>query len=1454
MPVLLHSFHKFNRNTRKVLRYADEFTGLAGTVVTSSTHDNAFITHQIPRSDMQYAWITGNTENEIIGYQEKNYALGDYASSDIIFPSRSGYVSVYVQDTGWEFGVDYDNYIANSSATPGTDEMLAGKFIPTLFNHVVTNVQQPVSGNESILGYSSDIPVTEYLNDTLIGEGLIETHGGKYNENAATASLLNAILLNRQGPYGGANWKLYKKDYHPIVRHHRKNNNIVWMHPWGGTETPKTLTRVAYDKQTTFIEPPITSKYKPLVFDLPSREGDEYINTLMTLGNTDSHFTDHTKELKNFLGYDGTISNNQFTYMHFDEIFKVSKVRTFKSYQAFLFYLKETTDMNKVKVTYSETIYPKGLYTYLSGSRKRLNFGNLFWRDDRAKRTMLNYPNGMDESIRYSSIWKMDANTEFSENADSIPDGAILASPKHDGTGELQNAYCLFHYRTASNVIPAVNYNRRIKHISPDYLSNEKKQYDSSVLPATFYDRRELIVGMPYVDYLTDPAAPARFSASVGDTLWQVTSSFSHGKPTYKPFYDSYDEYAEEGFRGLKDGTILPEFRISERMDNYINENVSMNYIQYSPMDFFAVSKNKDLDPSKPLHLATGLLGLTGSSINSLDTSKEISDFLERYTFSDFYKYFKPVEADYADKRSIDENLLGQKKTTQQQFSCDAILKFLPYDGFYPAERTRQLGGMFYDNINGEGSLTTKGTDKNIRTMMQPFFAPGILYNSIKSGIAVDYPICTGSVLGHEIMSATSSLIWGSSISASHYDKRLNIDNLIQPHVLTVQDMETDIDLALNSTASLKTINKVPTYTFAMSNFLAASQGIFLQPNEQGTNPAIGASIESGEFISIAGGDYEKIVPPVNAIYSMDLVLQNSKNIVNESDFIKAKRVMQGYINDANYIGYPSVTSSLFANTSSVTMYSRANKGSTLDPFLYGSSFGPPVHCGDMAENLLNDESQLSGSDVHGTSFDPYTPPYYNGYSRVRISVPLTAGIHYDVDDVLAALTHSYDRINTFLYPTVPPVGGTYAASVSADYATQTSAYLNAMQLSASIYDGNKSEQLGNGTEKILYYKTYAPIDAGDGTTLQKQSKKIVFKPRWECPVLDFRIASPQQSFVTASVAKGMWHQYGDIPQLGTGIKMFINPGTPQYANADGRSVVDDDTRDLAEILKFSSKSSAQFRPTIGKLRREETFSEAIILVPFKYDNKKGQTSLYKIDYDMFNLIKKAMYFSDLDKFLSSPTVPIRTWQEIVEKYEYPESLKPIYDLFIMCRKYVFPPHMDLLHNPDFETAATGEKIKGSPDLMSFVMYAMEFEIDLNVDDLRNIWQNVEPTFARKALKQTSVTNVSLMPTDNVTAIKVPADKEIQKIPQHPFYRTDRFNPENTRWAVFKVKKRARNNFNAIAGKARSGFIRGDQKDNPTQKEDFLYSYNWPYDFFSLIELAKINSITTFNGDDESGN
>ena len=124
----------------------------------------------------------------------------------------------------------------------------------------------------------------------------------------------------------------------------------------------------------------------------------------------------------------------------------------------------------------------------------------------------------------------------------------------------------------------------------------------------------------------------------------------------------------------------------------------------------------------------------------------------------------------HTDTLSNFSNLMQQKEgfTNNQDtipskitVTCHAVKKARLKNGFYPATRTSQIAKnfktAFFDNVDSDinkgivsiGSLRTgsvagtfldEGPLKQ-QTFVEPLFGPGLLYNSIKSGIAVDWPL-----------------------------------------------------------------------------------------------------------------------------------------------------------------------------------------------------------------------------------------------------------------------------------------------------------------------------------------------------------------------------------------------------------------------------------------------------------------------------------------------------------------------------------------------------------------------------------------------------------------------------------------------------------------------------------------------------------------------------------------
>ena len=116
-----------------------------------------------------------------------------------------------------------------------------------------------------------------------------------------------------------------------------------------------------------------------------------------------------------------------------------------------------------------------------------------------------------------------------------------------------------------------------------------------------------------------------------------------------------------------------------------------------------------------------------------------------------------------------------------------------------------------------------------------------------------------------------------------------------------------------------------------------------------------------------------------------------------------------------------------------------------------------------------------------------------------------------------------------------------------------------------------------------------------------------------------------------------------------------------------------------------------------------------------------------------------------------------------------------------------------------------------------FVMYIFEFHHTFDKQDLSDIWQGVAPKISTRAERD-----------------EAEISHELNKI---EFFESKNL-PENIRWLTFKVKKQAEKNYYAITA---------DSADDGRFKFDFdvgkkapEYSYNWPYDFCSLVEKINI--------------
>jgi len=331
-------------------------------------------------------------------------------------------------------------------------------------------------------------------------------------------------------------------------------------------------------------------------------------------------------------------------------------------------------------------------------------------------------------------------------------------------------------------------------------------------------------------------------------------------------WYDSYDEY-RENIRGHKDTSILPEFRISENMEYYFNAGGNFRI------------DNKDF---------LSLLGGTISSSADSPTDEFFNaSFDEEFLKSDEMSNFKKIKEDH----------LGHSSTKQITLKATGVKKLLPYNGFYPDTRVIQLGNYLSESISSgirgykfqinapttpESSLERLDSAGQ-QALLKQILSPGVLNNSIKAGIAVDYPYFTSpqqvvtsstDATGEVYLVPFTTASEGTASAYLEGEARIPFSSLYnldlsfptnermffvgsEPHL-------NKNPYALSSSYSKYLTwdgSKTPKYELAAHNFLAETVGFFL---EQG---------KLNSFLSAPQSEFKEVVP--GRKYLMDIILRD---------------------------------------------------------------------------------------------------------------------------------------------------------------------------------------------------------------------------------------------------------------------------------------------------------------------------------------------------------------------------------------------------------------------------------------------------------------------------------------------------------------------------------------------------------------------------------------------------
>ena len=614
----------------------------------------------------------------------------------------------------------------------------------------------------------------------------------------STADYFNILMTSRNGLGGFSTWKQVRTGEHPIAKYLTANNYHTYTEstfnvdgaPYTGPSTkgfvnyswPDSINtrNVTSHRQTTYFVA------EPAVAINSGPVMVEYYD----VGTGQSHVS--TFSVVNALD---TFAN--------DVLVKESdkKQKMPESYEVFLKGFKETEKLKLKKISLKNSIYPRSVNTTLAKVRGRLQYDEtiaeavvqvfgqqrLQWRDLLQNR--LRNPDGL--SVTFPNSLGVDTVYRTYEGSAAT----AIELPARTTTG-------------ASSIYP----------LDPISLTDATDDYKAGEL---LQDTR-LSIGIN-VGGTTNISEPSQtfWLSGTGPAQQHPGGPALGGQST--PTADLYQDFSENIRRPGVNYTIVPEFRISEHMDYYSSNGFNAQNNAFLTGEGFGTSTTV-LNASAP------------GQTDPYDAS-----FFSTYSHTDFMKHFGQMRQDYND-------LAVPSKIALQ---CDVIKKLLPYQGFYPVNRCVQLGTMFETShglfITGSSPGTYAAGSQNrdfLAAATQPLFGPGLLYNSIKAGHAMEWPIYTTEPEFDGNWASMSALTWARdpskklSILSTAPDTYLKFEDLMLGGYPLKTRMHMLRRKISGSTANFNSYRKVnaeltqlgsDNYALAMSNFLASSPEFFLE-------------------------------------------------------------------------------------------------------------------------------------------------------------------------------------------------------------------------------------------------------------------------------------------------------------------------------------------------------------------------------------------------------------------------------------------------------------------------------------------------------------------------------------------------------------------------------------------------------------------------------------------------
>jgi hypothetical protein len=1057
----------------------------------------------------------------------------------------------YVSTVGDIYGyLPYDGLASSSAGLVSAINFVSGSEITiagSFIDFVNTNtiIVDPIDTSDFTTGYSLSTDVDEYVPGTSLG--------------AQRSKALNGLIAHRGGVYGYNTWKQIRIGEGRLPRYFRENNIYTHTPKVGEPITvtvPGGTTTVSVRNRTTLAvtQSSVDVAFRPLSYKLVVKTGEN----------------DKGEDINSIAIVKASFGNNLVFFEDSDFNEAIGTQIDFRdtSYRTLLNLYGRKNKQNSSlpikrlsELRYSEVVYPSRANIYRDIIRGRTNFENNFWRDARADRVTkgeAKKPTNVAQVTVSQSAWALDAHEDFVSIADTVFSGG-LARNNEDGykPGELQNLYVHFHAGTSSNAQPGLLYSR--KQIYP---------LTGAVVPVWGME-------IPEIAASSDPNLLQPKSMFRGEALWEAAAqagAYEGTSSTFvssaaNPFYDDYDY------------SITPEFRISEHID------------------FYDANSDDFLKENQKLF---SIFGTPTASTVPQNSSE--ADFFKVFTNSDFMKHFELIKNDH--ERIADPHAITLK--------CKAIKKFVPYDGFYPAERTTEMVEQFIQDYSGSVNKISGqelGEGASLRTFLKPLFAPGILYNTIKSGIAVDYPILEEGLtqqIGtntpkrgvtydatsftaqvNEFITSASFAIMSSTKPESRnavssvvdhsrgWDKRIPFEAIIDPDnylaSIRVADDEPSNWARIRSVVSFDGTGGTK-YKKMINNFFAESVNFFL-PNGQLTTLE---SLPQREFKTVTPG----------TPYGMRVKMWRSMD---------QPRLFSGsWGNFEVPQNTPeSGSTETRAARETFTMYSRP--GAFGVPLALYASGGHDLWPGaDTTPGTNYDFSPANG--IYGS----HTPPYYDGECWFDI-IFFPRGLETQFSSSTPQIFQfKADETSEQYRPTLDEI----FASPHAAIFTNSGSENNNIPLAGSFtrkwrYDQEALKNIAGSSYHIKSFSggaaTVPYVGPASGPFMNEWAMQLdsclnIFRKnktgrRWsiqtkfETPMLNFNHVSTGSNTLTVTsdaqasscIPRGMWHQFGRLPLDGEGVYLQVTDIPTQWLNTHPSATLVPDPAGTISSLNKSS-------------------------------------------------------------------------------------------------------------------------------------------------------------------------------------------------------------------------------------------------------------------------------------------